>query len=518
MLRTLTKILPQSSTAPKPNPPFGGLEKIARHLSTDSMDSTATTVESDGSGSEIPFEEFIKRNIDTWLNNVEELCFSYLRDKDKQKEVISDRQSITYQSSYPIRINPTPLLNLQNGFCEFELEVVFQDLASKYSVAQATPRSDITEGFNFRPHGHPHDNLINAGFTEEELSNMSLADAILYDAVIFSAQSWAGHLSDCLPYMTETDMAETYKPLLDQVSKIIEQKILETIQQHREIQQACATPISEDSARSSLTSIETLSDTAEEDEKTETSHTAEIEQLRLNLANEIANHRTAIQGLQAQHSTEMQRLQNLRIQDQATMAAEHQKALTSIKVAHAAEIEKLKVKQLQDATKLRDTYELNLKDAIVKHNKAYESLRSGNAQTAARLKTAKEENTQLQAQITALLNPLPQTNSPTEAVKKPETTKQEIQTDTAKHQEVLQPSTQLLSGLSYEILGGFIAVMGISAVALAIAALSMASLGALPAAVLIVGGALLAAGGFFCGHKGALLSVAETQCAQQCAL
>ena len=155
---------------------------LTRHSRQNSLGSDATTVSSSDSESASAFEEFILHNQNTWLNNVEELCFDYLRNKDKQRQVVLDRQSITYQqSSYLLKMVPKNLKDIE-GLFHFKLETVFQDLANKYTTTEPKPRSDITEGFNFRPHGHPHDNLASKGFSKEELTSMSLADAIVYDA------------------------------------------------------------------------------------------------------------------------------------------------------------------------------------------------------------------------------------------------------------------------------------------------------------------------------------------------
>ena len=67
-----------------------------------------------------------------------------------------------------------------------------------------------------------------------------------------------------------------------------------------------------------------------------------------------------------------------------------------------------------------------------------------------------------------------------------------------------QEPHSFLKGISLEILGGFAAVIGISAVALAITALCAGTLGLIPAASCIIAGVALATTGFFSIQKGAV--------------
>ena len=71
----------------------------------------------------------------------------------------------------------------------------------------------------------------------------------------------------------------------------------------------------------------------------------------------------------------------------------------------------------------------------------------------------------------------------------------------------MPPVTTLggFNGLTLEILGGFSAVVGIAAVALAVTALMMGTVGTLPAAGVIVASSLLGIAGFFGVTKGAEL-------------
>lgn len=498
--------------------------KFARSASIDSI---ATTVETSDSEYVMPFNEFIQSNMDTWLNNVEELCFEYLTNKDKQREIILDRQSITYQQGNSLlKIKPKNLRDLEI-LCDFELETVFKDLASKYNTTQPEPRSDISNGFNFRPHGHPHDNLASKGFSEEELTDMSLADAIIYDAVIFSAQSWAGQLNDCTPYLSNREMAEEYKPFYVQACQKIEQKIIEKIRQYREIQRHHTTSNSEDSIRSSLTSTEAFSDTEQEVEQIESSLTVEVQQPKYDLEKTAANQKLAIEHIQSKHAAEIEQLKDAHVQELASMATSHQQTTDQLKLTHLAEIQHLNSSSSLEIERLKSNYDNKLQKAIAQHQlisqqqatnhvetigtlqKENTKIRKLNAEHQSNLHSAQQAKKEVEANLKLItdVNEKLQTQISLLSVASTKT----ITTDPPENQQAIQCKDSLLSGLSYEIIGGFIAAIGISAVALAIAALSIASFGILPAAGIMVVGTLLATGGFFCLDKGAAQRVTETQ-------
>ncbi len=157
-----------------------------------------------------------------------------------QKQIVISRESIIYKSNGLIKLKPIKLKDLPENLFDVDMDAMYQDLSTKYSVIEVGSLENVTEGFQFRPHGHPYHNLKNSGFNDEEIQNMSLTEAIIFDTVIFNVCSWAGHLEACQPFFETENLVQlaNVKVQVDVFSKELAEKTKEMLVQHMGIKKA----------------------------------------------------------------------------------------------------------------------------------------------------------------------------------------------------------------------------------------------------------------------------------------
>ena len=151
---------------------------------------------------------FCQRKQQTWLNETTLDFRLYLNDERSQLDTIIARKGICYNGRKLADFldSSTNKIVFPNGE-EFDFDGMLAQLQQRYQNTKTSQEAaKYDTGYTFAGHGHPYPNLIELGLAEGRVSDISVRQAIILEAISFTLQFKAEPIKLLSSFMSDPEL------------------------------------------------------------------------------------------------------------------------------------------------------------------------------------------------------------------------------------------------------------------------------------------------------------------------